>query len=309
MDHHIAVVGATGQIGEALLAALADAGISSKFVHAIASAESAGKRVGFGNSYLTVADLASADLSGVELALLAVPPASAASLAEKLAGQGILVVDLSGVLLADPSVPMVVPGLNDAVLVDCRERNLVACADGVVTSVVALLRQLQGLATVQAVDLTVLQPASRFGGKAVEELASQTARLLGSQQPDTQVFPERLAFAVLEPGRKPLGSGPVAYAASTEVALQRLFAGDGIDVSVASAVMPLFFGQAVQLRITTDRELDVPLLRERLLAAGMDVTGLNDEGDAVALAGTLPEGTVRVADLRALPGQRAGISL
>jgi aspartate-semialdehyde dehydrogenase len=240
---------------------------------------------------------------------LAVPPASAASLAEKLAGQGILVVDLSGVLLADPSVPMVVPGLNDAVLVDCRERNLVACADGVVTSVVALLRQLQGLATVQAVDLTVLQPASRFGGKAVEELASQTARLLGSQQPDTQVFPERLAFAVLEPGRKPLGSGPVAYAASTEVALQRLFAGDGIDVSVASAVMPLFFGQAVQLRITTDRELDVPLLRERLLAAGMDVTGLNDEGDAVALAGTLPEGTVRVADLRALPGQRAGISL
>ena len=126
----LAVVGATGQVGEALLELLAGLDIEFSSIHAVASEQSAGKRIEFGDRLLKVQNLDGFDFSDVEVALFAVPPAVSAQHARAVSEQGCLVLDLAGVWLADPSVPMwstASPYLDDDLL---RESRLLSVLTG-----------------------------------------------------------------------------------------------------------------------------------------------------------------------------------
>jgi aspartate-semialdehyde dehydrogenase len=244
---NVALVGVSGLVGEAALELLNERDLPIASLKVVASEASAGKRLEYKGGYIKVADLAQFDFAGVDVALFAVPPAVSAQHSPRAAEQGCVVVDLSGIWLADPQVPVVLPGINEAALDDVRERNLVAVPAGIAAQVAPLLACLLEDQLPEQITLTALLPASAAGRAGVEELARQTARLLNSQDPEAEIFPAQSAFVTLTAGVKGCGSGMLAPVQSTRLALQRLFPVLAGRVTCHAARVPVFFGQSVAL--------------------------------------------------------------
>lgn len=292
----LAVVGATGLVGEALLELLAQSGLAFSEVHALASEESSGKRIEFGDRLLKVADAATFDFGRAEVALLAVPPAVSLSLAPRVADQGCLALDLSGVWLADPAVPAWcerVGGLDPEVLQQHRVLSVVTGAGAVVAEVCQALAALP----LQRVGVTSLMPASAGGRAVLEDLARQTARLLNSQDPEPGVFPVQAAFSVLAAGSAGLGSAVLAPAQTLQLALGRMASLAALDVQAACAWAPVFYGGALSLDLGFAEPVSPPMVAQLLEEAGLPCEGVEAPRQARSLTADLPGVRPLVAEL------------
>lgn len=292
----LAVVGATGLVGEALLEQLAESGLALGAVHAVASAESAGKRIEFGDRLLKVSALDDFDFSAVEMALFAVPPAVSAAHARRAAEQGCRVLDLSGVWLADPSVPAWCGGVPD-IDEDLAHQRLVSVLTGPAAIVAEVLAALEDLSPVQA-SCTSLQPASAGGRALLEDLARQTARLLNSQDPEPQLFPAQAAFSVLATGSAGLGSATLAPAQSLETGVRRLAPLADVEVMAQSAWVPAFYGASVALEVGFAGPVTAELAAQLLADAGLPAAGTEAAREARSLTADLPNRRPLIGDLR-----------
>ena len=292
----LAVVGATGQVGEALLEMLAGSDIEFSSIHAVASEQSAGKRIEFGDRLLKVQNLEGFDFSDVEVALFAVPPAVSAQHARAVSEQGCLVLDLSGVWLADPSVPMwstASPYLDDDLL---RESCLLSVLTGAPAVAAEVMTALSDFAPRSAACTTLL-PASAGGRAALEDLARQAARLLNSQDPEPQVFPEQSAFMVLTTGVAGLGSSALAPDQTFAVAMQRVPALASVSVASQSAWQPTFFGCSMSLTLQCDEAISLELAAQLLESAGLPTEGAEAARKVTSLGNKLPESRPRIGAL------------
>ena len=304
----VAVVGATGLVGEAVLDLLNERELPIGTLQLVASEASAGRRVEYRGGYLKVADIDGFDFAGVDVALFAVPPATSARYSPLAAEQGCVVVDLSGIWLADPQVPVVLPGINEAALDDVRERNLVAVPAGIAAQVAPLLACLLDESLPEQVTLTAMLPASAAGRAGVEELARQTARLLNSQEPEAEVFPAQSAFATLTAGVKACGSGTLAPAQSTALGLQRLFPVLAGRVRCQVARVPVFFGQSVALGWFGQGAMGADQALAAFAGAGLGIADLDTEQRGQTLSAELDSANLRIHEL-AGDDSRTGLSL
>src|SRR6187399_646049 len=108
----IAVVGATGQVGGVMLKLLAERGVNISNLRAFASARSAGKKLACGDRMISVEDVATANLSGIDFALFSAGATTSREVAPKFAAAGAIVVDNSSAWRKDPNVPLVVSEVN-----------------------------------------------------------------------------------------------------------------------------------------------------------------------------------------------------
>ncbi|MFN3713420.1 MAG: Asd/ArgC dimerization domain-containing protein [Alcanivoracaceae bacterium] len=293
----VAVVGATGLVGEAIMDLLNERELPIGTLHLVASDATAGRRIEYKGGYLKVANIEQFDFAGVDVALFAVPPTASAQYSPVAAEQGCVVVDLSGIWLADPQVPVVLPGINEAALDDVRERNLVAVPAGIAAQVAPLLACLLEDQLPEQVTLTALLPASAAGRGGVEELARQTARLLNSQDPEAEVFPSQSAFVTLTAGVKPCGSGVLAPAQSARLGLQRLFPQLAGRVQCQVVRVPVFFGQSVSCNWRGEAPLGADQALARFAQAGLGIGELDDQQRGQALSADLEPDNLRVQEL------------
>ena len=192
----IAVVGATGLVGEALLGLLAEAGVPREAVVALATEHSAGRTVSYGSEALPVRVLAEETLGNAAVAFLATPNAVSARWGPWAAARGTLVIDKSSQWRMDPAVPLVVPEVNAHVLTPGV--RLVAtpnCSTIPLAMVLDVVRRHRGLVRVV---VSTYQSVSGSGREAVEELAAQDqARWEGRAEPAPSVYSQPIAGNVL----------------------------------------------------------------------------------------------------------------
>lgn len=294
----LAVVGATGLVGEALLEMLAESDLPLAEVHAVAAEESVGKRVSFGATYLKVASLEQFDFTSVEVALFAVPPAVSARYSREAASAGCLALDLSGVWLADPTVPVWCAGVSGLDSETWRESRLLSVLTGAPAVVAQALVALEALGP-RGANVTSLMPASAAGRAAVEELARQTARLLNSQTSEPAVFPTQSAFSAIAAGPSAIGSGSLAPAQSLLAALHRLNLLPGAGVGSLAAWVPAFFGQSLALSIQCEASVSEPVARQLLEDAGFEVVPEDAARQGTSLTEDLPARRARIATVSA----------
>ncbi|MBQ0753828.1 MAG: hypothetical protein KBT87_05105 [Gammaproteobacteria bacterium] len=292
----LAVVGATGLVGEALLALLADSDIKFSSIHALASDESAGKRVEYAEKMLKVEALESFDFSSVEVAIFAVPAAVSAQHSRAAAEQGCLALDLSGVWLADPSVPVWCAGVQDVDTEILRETRLLSVMTGAAAVIAEYVHALSDLRP-RLASSVVLLPASAGGRDAVEDLARQTARLLSSQDPEPGIFPAPSAFAVFSAGVSATGSGPVAPEQTAQVGLSRLRALAAVQNTVQVSWVPSFFGMSLGITVHCEQPVSADVAAQMLEQAGMPPVSAELGREPVTLTGELPERSAKVANL------------
>jgi aspartate-semialdehyde dehydrogenase len=178
----VAVVGATGLVGEAMLAILEQRRFPVGRLYALASARSAGRRVRAGSAELTVGDLAEFDFSRVQLALFSAGGAVSGEYAPRAAAAGCVVIDNTSRFRYEPDVPLVVPEVNAEQIAGVRARGIIANPNCSTIQLVVVLKPIHDRVGIERVNVATYQSVSGAGRRALEALEAQSAALLEGAQ-------------------------------------------------------------------------------------------------------------------------------
>ncbi|WP_312951073.1 aspartate-semialdehyde dehydrogenase [Superficieibacter sp.] len=272
---NIAVLGATGTVGEALLETLAEREFPVGELYALARSESAGEALRYGGKTVRVQDAAEFDWTQVQLAFFTAGSDAAATYAEEAANAGCLVIDTSGLFALEPDVPLVVPEVNPFVLADYRNRNIIAVPDSLTSQLLVALKPLIDVGGLSRIAVTSLLSASAQGKKAVDALAGQSAKLLNGMPVDEDdFFGRQLAFNLLPllPDRE----GNVREERIIVDQVRKILQDDGLMVSASCVRSSVFYGHAQLVSFEAMRPLAAEEARDAF-SLGED-TVLSEEG-------------------------------
>ncbi|HAB08895.1 MAG TPA: aspartate-semialdehyde dehydrogenase [Alcanivorax sp.] len=293
MSIDLALVGATGLVGEAILELLAHRDLPVGELFVLASENSEGKSLRVGKKSLQVRKAEDFDFSRVQLAVFAAGAAVSQELAPRAADAGALVLDLSPAFRYEPDVPLLVAGVNDEQLGAARERNIVAAADAATVQLLLALKPLMALGDLTRVTVTQMQSASSSGRVGVERLARQSARLLNgleaSEGPESQY-----AFNMLPMAGRRQDNGYTSEELKLMLEARRVLGQPQLAVDVSCVQVPVFHG----LSQTVVVQGTMPITLAQAEACWQDAPGLQMDADDEA------DGASPVRQIRADLGVR-----
>ncbi|MGR1971252.1 aspartate-semialdehyde dehydrogenase [Salmonella enterica] len=273
---NIAILGATGAVGEALLETLAERQFPVGEIYALARHESAGEHLRFGGKSVIVQDAADFDWTQAQLAFFVAGAEASAAWIDDATNAGCLVIDSSGLFALEPDVPLVVPEVNPYVLADYRNRNVIAVAYSLTSQLLAALKPLIDQGGLSRIAVTSMLSASAQGKKAVDALAGQSAKLLnGIPIDEDDFFGRQLAFNMLPllPDRE----GSVRQERRIVDEVRKILQDDGVMISASVVQSPVFYGHAQMVSFEALRPLAAEEAREAF-SRGEDIV-LSEETD------------------------------
>lgn len=274
----VAVVGATGAVGETMLSILAERKFPVGEVYALASSRSAGKRVEFGSKLLTVQDLADFDFSKVQIGLFSAGASISEVYAPKAAAAGCVVVDNTSRFRYDDDIPLVVPEVNPHAIADYRTRGIIANPNCSTIQMLVALKPIRDAVGIDRINVATYQAVSGTGKEAIEELAGQTAHLLNAKPIKTEVYPKQIAFNVLPQIDVFLDNGYTKEEMKMVWETRKIFEDDAIQVNPTAVRVPVFYGHSEAVHIETGEKITAEKARE-LLSAADGVVVLDDRND------------------------------
>ncbi len=271
----VAVVGATGAVGEAMLSILAERNFPVRNVYAVASSRSVGKRVAFGDKYLTVEDLDTFDFSKVQIGLFS-PGASISKIyAPKAAEAGCVVVDNTSQFRYDDDIPLVVPEVNPHKIADYRNRGIIANPNCSTIQMLVALKPIYDAVGIERINVCTYQAVSGTGKEAIEELASQTANLLNGKPISCEVYPKQIAFNVLPHIDVFMDNGYTKEEMKMVWETRKIMGDDSIQVNPTTVRVPVFYGHSEAVHIETREKITAEQARS-LLQKAPGVTVIDD---------------------------------
>lgn len=273
---NIAVLGATGAVGEAMLETLAERQFPVGEIYALARNESAGEQLRFGGKTITVQDAAEFDWTQAQLAFFVAGKEATAAWVEEATNSGCLVIDSSGLFALEPDVPLVVPEVNPFVLTDYRNRNVIAVPDSLTSQLLAALKPLIDQGGLSRISVTSLISASAQGKKAVDALAGQSAKLLNGIPIDEEdFFGRQLAFNMLP--LLPDSEGSVREERRIVDEVRKILQDEGLMISASVVQAPVFYGHAQMVNFEALRPLAAEEARDAFVQ-GEDIV-LSEENE------------------------------
>jgi aspartate-semialdehyde dehydrogenase len=270
---NIALLGATGAVGNAVLELLAERQFPVGELYLLASENSAGETLRFEGRSVRVENAADFDWSQAQLAFFVAGRDASARYADDAANAGCLVIDSSDAFALSPDVPLVVPDVNPHVLADYRNRNLVSVADSLTSQLLSAIKPLVDAAGLGRLQVTNLISASSHGKSAVDGLAGESARLLNGVPADDHFFGRQLAFNLLP--QLADAEGSVASERRLVDQVRKVLQDDGLPIAVSSVQAPVFYGNAQIVHVESLRPLSAEEARAELAQAA-DIN-LSDE--------------------------------
>ncbi|OUY18667.1 aspartate-semialdehyde dehydrogenase [Yersinia pestis subsp. microtus bv. Altaica] len=272
---NIALLGATGAVGEALLELLNERQFPVGELYPLASERSAGATVRFNGKSILVENVAEFDWSQAQLAFFVAGREASAQYAEEAGNAGCLVIDSSGLFAMEPAIPLVVPSVNPQGLADYRNRNIVAVADSLTRQLLTAIKPLTEQAGLSRLHVTNLISASAHGKAAVDDLAGQSAKLLNGIPAEPGIFPKQLAFNVL-----PLladEEGSVSEERRLVDQVRKVLQDEGLPITVSCIQSPVFYGHAQVVHLEALRPIAAEEARSEL--ENCDDIQLSEEDD------------------------------
>ncbi|MCU0734500.1 MAG: aspartate-semialdehyde dehydrogenase [Methylotetracoccus sp.] len=273
--YNVAVLGATGAVGETMLSILAERNFPVGQVYALASSRSAGKTVAFGESSLTVQDVAQFDWSGVQIGLFSAGASVSAIHAPKAAAAGCVVIDNTSCFRYDDDIPLVVPEVNPEKIAEYTAQGIIANPNCSTIQMVVALKPIHDAAGIRRINVCTYQAVSGTGKKAIEELASQTALLLNGKPAAADVYPKQIAFNVLPQIDVFLDNGYTKEEMKMVWETRKILGDRDIQVNPTTVRVPVFYGHSEAVHIETQHKISADEARALLLQAP-GVTVLDD---------------------------------
>jgi aspartate-semialdehyde dehydrogenase len=265
-QYKVAVVGATGVVGEAMLALLAERGFPVGELVALASERSAGATIDFGDDEVVIRELAGFDPAGVDLALFAAGGAVSKEFAPRFAAAGAVVVDNSSAFRMDDDVPLVVAEVNPEA-VKQRPRGIIANPNCSTMQMLVALAPIHRSVGIERINVATYQSVSGAGRGALEELGRQTAALLGFQEADPQRFPVQIAFNLIPHIDEFMDNGYTREEMKLVWETRKILGDASIQVNATAVRVPVFYGHSEALHIETRGHISAAGARALLEAA------------------------------------------
>ena len=263
----VAVVGATGAVGQQMVACLEERRFPVHRLVPLASERSMGKKVTFMGKELPVEVLTKDSFDGVEIALFSAGGSISKEFGPIAAAAGAVVVDNSSAWRMDPEIPLVVPEVNPQDIGLYTKRGIIANPNCSTIQMVVALKPLHDAARIKRVVVSTYQAVSGTGQKAVEELANQVRALLACEDPVKKVYPHRIAFNCLPHIDVFQENGYTKEEMKMVNETQKIFGDSTIRVTATTVRVPVFYGHSEAVNIETERKLSVYEARELLAAA------------------------------------------
>jgi aspartate-semialdehyde dehydrogenase len=274
----VAVVGATGAVGEAMLEILHQRQFPVGKVYALASERSAGSRVSFGNKSLVVEDLATFDFSKVQVGLFSPGASVSAEYAPKAAAAGCVVVDNTSQFRYDKEIPLVVPEVNPDAVADYTKRGIIANPNCSTIQMMVALKPIYDAVGITRINVCTYQAVSGSGKPAMDELAKQTADLLNGRPVEASVYPKQIAFNVLPHIDVFQENGYTKEEMKMVWETRKIMGDDSIQVNPTAVRVPVFFGHSEAIHIETRDKITAEKATE-LLKAAPGIVVLDDRND------------------------------
>lgn len=265
----IAVIGATGTVGETLVQILEERDFPVGTLHLLASSESAGSSVSYRGKNVRVREVDEFDFAKVKLVFFTAGPAVTLSYAARAHAAGCSLIDLSGALPADQA-PQVVPEANVEVLAGLKAPFQVSSPSPSATALAVVLAPLRELIELQYVHVTASLAISAQGREAVSELARQTAELLNLRPLEPKFFDRQVAFNVLAQVGTPDALGHTLLEKRLVRELRQVMALPALKISVTCIQAPVFFGDSFSVTLQSANAVDL----EKVNAALEDAEGI-----------------------------------
>ena len=248
----IAVIGATGAVGEAVIEQLSEVEFAIGQIYPVASSASVGDAALIANRPVSICDLAEFDFSTVRLALFAVPTEVSAEYVPQAVDAGCTVIDCSSAFRSDNSVPLVLAaGLVGDELASLGGQSIIATPGSLSAELALLLKPVNAEVEITRVSVVACVSASDAGKAGVAELAGQSAGLLGGKPAQASVFAHQSAFNLIPEVGSVGEDGYTSVEASTANELQRLLEASGMAVDVSCIQVPVFYGNSMSVTLET----------------------------------------------------------
>jgi len=260
----VAVVGATGAVGETMLKVLHERNFPVGKVYPLASSRSAGKRVDFGGKMLLVEELDSFDFSKVQIGLFSAGGSISEKYAPRAAEAGCVVVDNTSHFRYDDDIPLVVPEVNPDAIAGYTSRGIIANPNCSTIQMLVALKPIYDEVGITRINVCTYQAVSGTGKEAIEELASQTAALLGGRNIESKVYPKQIAFNVLPHIDVFEENGYTREEMKMVWETRKIFADDSIMVNPTAVRVPVFYGHSEAIHIETREKISAERARELL---------------------------------------------
>ncbi len=249
--YNVAIVGATGLVGETFLEILAERRFPVNTVYALASERSVGKSVDFGRKSLDVENLAEFDFSKVQIAFFSAGSSVSQQYVPIAAEAGCVVIDNSSQFRYEPDVPLVIPEVNEEALESYRVRNIIANPNCSTIQMLVALKPIYDQVGIERIQVSTYQSVSGAGKKAIQELVMQTANLLNGQEYQPAVFPKKIAFNVIPQIDKFFDDGYSKEEMKMVWETQKILGDNSIQVNATTVRVPVFYGHSESVSILT----------------------------------------------------------
>ena len=253
--YNIAVVGATGAVGEVMLEILAERNFPVGTVYALASERSAGKRVKFGNKTLVVEDLSKFDFSKVQIGLFSPGGSVSKEYAPIAASQGCVVIDNTSEFRYEDDIPLVVPEVNPQAVAEYSNRGIIANPNCSTIQMLVALKPLHDAAKITRINVCTYQAVSGSGKPAIDELAGQTAALLNGKEVKVEVYPKQIAFNVIPQIDVFQENGYTKEEMKMVWETKKIMEDPDILVNPTAVRVPVFYGHSEAIHIETRDKL------------------------------------------------------
>lgn len=243
MALRVAVVGATGNVGQEMLNILEERLFPSDEVFAVASRKSIGRTVSYGDRELKCHDIEQFDFSTVDLCFMAAGGSVSLEWAPKIALQDCIVIDNSSAFRMDPLVPLVVPEVNADAVMGYDEKNIIANPNCSTAQLVVALKPIHDRVGIERVVVSTYQSTSGAGREAMDELWNQTKGIYVNQEAEPREFSKQIAFNVIPQIDDFMEDGRTKEEWKMEVETKKILDED-IELVATCVRVPTFVGHA-----------------------------------------------------------------
>jgi aspartate-semialdehyde dehydrogenase len=261
---NVAVAGATGAVGNQMIACLEERNFPVKSIKFLASSRSVGRKLRFKGDLIAVEELTGDSFEDVDIALFSAGGGPSEKFAPLAAASGCVVVDNSSAWRMDPDIPLVVPEVNPHAVAQYTKKGIIANPNCSTIQMMVALNPIYRACGIKRIVVSTYQAVSGTGKKAIDELFEQTRNMINFIECKNRVYPHRIAFNCLPHIDVFLDNGYTKEEMKMVNETRKIFEDDSIGVTATTVRVPVFYSHSESINIETREHISAEQVRSLL---------------------------------------------
>ena len=296
-EFSVAILGATGAVGEALIEILEEREFPVSDLHLLASERSAGKRIQFRGKHLKVENVEEFDFSVADIGLFSAGGSVSEKYAPLAADAGCVVIDNTSKFRYEDDIPLIVPEVNANRLDEYKNRNIIANPNCSTIQMMLALKPIHDAVGISRVNVATYQAVSGAGAGGIRELAAQTANLLNTKPIESNVMPVQIAFNAIPQIAEFMDNDYTLEEMKMVWETKKILESENILVNPTCVRIPVFYGHSEAVHIETNEAIS-KARAEELLESAPGVKLFRDNGYPTAVTEAAGQDPVYIGRVR-----------